>query len=594
MTEHAPFDSEYESLSAQHVSMRRILRLFSPYATSLGLITALILLSSLAGIASPFLLRAIIDEALPNRDLTLLGWLVAGLVGVTAATAIINIGQTIMSAKVGQSIMHDLRVCVYEHLQALSLRWFMQRRTGEIQSRIASDIGGLQALVTHMATEFARNLSVAAMTVVAMLLLDWRLALLSFIVVPPSIWLSHRVGVMREVVTHEQQARIADMSSTVQETLSVSGVILTRTLNRSRYLIDRFRQSSAAVAALEIRAQTTGEWQWSLIYLMLGVLPGMTLLVGGWLIGLGNTVTIGTLMALIALQEQLLWPLEGLLEGGMQARTTRALFTRIFEYLDAPIDIVEPEKSTQVPQRFPGGDVTVDRVCFSYDKDGAETLTDVSIEIRAGTYVAIVGATGSGKTTLGYALARLIDIDQGSIRFDGVAIQDLSFAQLSNTLGVVNQEPFLLNASVVDNLRFAKLDASDREIIDAARIAQIHDMIETLPLGYATMVGERGYRFSGGEKQRIALARTILRDPPILLLDEATSALDALTERAMMDAIRATPDGRTIIVIAHRLSTVRAADQIIVMDRGRVVERGTHAELLEHDGLYARLAAQSP
>ena len=582
-------EQDYSSLAARHVSLRRVLALFAPHKRLILLIGVLVLSGAAVGVASPFLLRTIIDDALPARDMGLLGWLSAGIVAVAAFTAAMNVVQTIVSTRVGQAVMHELRVRVYEHLQSLSLRWFAGQRTGEIQSRIASDIGGLEALVTHTGTELARNLGVVTTTTIAMLLLDWRLAIFSFVAVPPSLWLSRRVGAMREAVTHEQQSRIADMSSLVQETLSISGVILTRTLNRSRYLNDRFRRASSQVAALEVRSQTTGEWQWSLIYLLLGALPALTLLLGGWLMGLGAPVTIGTLVALIALQEQLLWPLEEVLETTIRIRTTRALFARVFEYLDAPADVTEPASPAALPIGFPRGAVQIEHVGFAYDGAPAPALVDVSIDIPAGTHVAIVGATGCGKTTLGYLLARLMDVDSGTIRYDGLDVRDLGFDQLSRMLGVVTQEPFLLNGSVAENMRFAKPEATMDEIIAAARVAQVHDLIQSLPDGYDTVVGERGYRFSGGEKQRLALARTILRQPAALLLDEATSALDAQTEKAMIDALDGLQSGRTVITIAHRLSTVRNADQIIVLQKGKVVERGTHGELLMRGGVYTGL-----
>ncbi|MDR6625230.1 ABC transporter ATP-binding protein [Caulobacter segnis] len=571
------------------VSLRRVLSLFDPYRRRIAAIAALITLGAAVGLTTPFLLRAIIDKALPNGDMGLLSLLVAALIGAGAISAVINATHAILSSRIGQAIMHDLRVRVYGHLQSLSLGFFTHARAGEIQSRIANDIGGLQSLVTNTAHELARNLSLVIMTAVAMVLLDWRLALFSMTVIPIVVRLSDHVGQKREAYTHRQQERMADLSSTVQETLSISGIILARTMGRNDFLVRRFTRTSADVGALEVRSSTAGEWQWQLIYLLLQALPALTLLLGGWLISRDVTITIGTLVAMIALQEQLLWPLEELLRTGLEMRTTRALFARVFDYLDRPVEIVERPGAIELPAGRMRGAVAIENVSFAYDKGGEPTLRDVSIDIPAGSHVAIVGATGSGKTTLGYLLARLYDVDQGAIRFDGVDIRDLKLVSLTQMLGVVTQEPYLLNASIADNLRFARPDATDADLAAAARAAQIAPQIEALPDGYDTVVGERGYRFSGGEKQRLALARTILRDPPILLLDEATSALDTQTEQAMSAALAALSEGRTTITIAHRLSTVRSADMIVVMQHGRVVERGTHDALMALGGAYAAL-----
>ena len=575
---------------AQRVSLRRVLALFRPYRRQIGIVVGLILLGAAAGMVSPFLLRAIIDSALPGADVTLLARLVGALVAIGGVSAAINVVHAVMSARIGQAIMHDLRVRVYAHLQSLSVGFFTKARAGEIQSRIANDIGGLEGLVANTAHELARNLSIVVMTTAAMSLLDWRLALFSLVVLPAAVLLSARVGAMREAYTHEQQKRMADLSSTVQETLSISGIILARTMGRAEFLTRRFTRTSEELGKLEVRSHTAGEWQWQLIYLMLDILPALTLLLGGWLISRDVPVTIGTLVAMIALQEQLLWPLEELLRTGVEVRTTRALFARIFDYLDRPVEIRESPAAVTLRREQIRGHVRVENVGFSYDKDSAPTLSDISFEVPPGGHVALVGTTGSGKTTLGYLLARLYDVDRGSIRFDGVDIRDLSFKSLTDILGVVTQEPYLLHASIADNLRFARPDASDADIAAAIRAAQLEGLISALPQGRDTIVGERGYRFSGGEKQRLALARTILRDPPVLLLDEATSALDTRTERAMADALATLSKGRSTITIAHRLSTVRDADMIIVLQRGRIVEQGTHDQLLAAGGAYAALA----
>lgn len=582
-------DDAYHDLAANHVSAGRILALFKPYKRQILRVVILLLFGSAVGMASPFLLRAIIDDALPKADIQLLIYLAGGLVGIAALSAGLNTLQIVMSTKIGQAIMHDLRVRLYSHLQSLSLSFFAATRSGEIQSRIASDIGGLQTLVTNTANELARNTSVVVMTAVAMFFLDWRLALFSMIAVPVSILLSDRVGKLRETITHEQQVRLGDMSAAVQESLSISGIILARTMGRGEHLTRRFTRTSEDVARLEVRSHTAGEWQWQMIYLILSILPALTLLLGGFLMNSSVPVTIGTLVAMIALQEQLLWPLEELLSIGREVRKTRALFTRVFEYLDKPVEIKETADAVTFDKSQMRGAVRVENVSFSYPESEKPTLSEISIDVPAGSSVAIVGSTGSGKTTLGYLLARLYDVEGGSIRYDGIDIRDLSFDTLADMLGVVTQEPYLLYASVAENLRFAKPDATDEELINAAKIAQIHDSLAALPEGYDTIVGDRGYRFSGGEKQRLALARTILRNPPVLLLDEATSALDTKTERAMEAALANLSKDRTTITIAHRLSTIRRADQIVVLQQGRIVERGTHEELERLNGVYAAL-----
>lgn len=579
----------YEDLASQHVSFGRVLVLFAPYRWRIAGVVMLMVLTAAIGLAGPFLLRAIIDVALPQHDLTLLVWLVLAMVAVAMIAALIGAWQVVLTSRIGQTVLHDLRVRLYSHLQSLSLRFFTGTRTGEVQSRIAGDISGLQSLVTVTASDLGRALSAVVMTAVAIVILDWRLAMFVLLIVPGTIFISNRVAQVREAATYQQQARAADLSVAVQETLSASGIILARTMGRGPHLAQRFARISGDLAKLEVKSHTAGEWQWAVIGFALAVLPALTLLMGGLLMQTDSPATVGTLVAMIALQEQLLWPFEQLLEIGRDTRKTRALFARIFEYLDTPVEITERVEPVVISREAMRGTVQLDHVRFAYADADRPAVNDVSLTIPAGSHVAIVGPTGSGKTTLGYLLARLYDVDGGAIRFDGVDLRDLSFDTLSRMLGVVTQDPYLLHASVAENLRFAQPEATDAELISAARVAQIHEHIASLPEGYDTLVGERGYRFSGGEKQRLALARTILRDPPILLLDEATSALDTRTERAMSRALDRMSKGRTTITIAHRLSTIRHADLIVVMQAGHVVEEGRHEDLLAREGLYASL-----
>ena len=571
-----------------HVDPRRILRLFRPYTGRLVVVGLLIAVSSLVGLGSPFLLRGIIDNALPHKDTGLLALLALGMIGVAVVSTVVGVYQTLLSTTIGQRIMRDLRVAVYAHLQRMSLAFFTKTRTGEVQSRIANDIGGMQAIVTSTATSIVSNATVVVGSAIAMLAMDVRLALLSFVLLPGTVWINRRVGAMRRRLTTERQHRLALMTSQVQESLSVSGVLLGRSMGRSPELTERFAGDASGLADLEVRSQMAGKWQQSTISITFAAVPAVTYWLGGLALAGGSTVSIGTLVAFTTLQSSLFNPLNALLRTGVQVQSSLALFARIFEYLDLPVDIVESPS----PVALPGvrGDVRFSGVSFAYEP-GAPTVIDVSLEVPAGSTLAVVGATGSGKTTLGYLLGRLYDADSGSITIDGVDVRDLSLAALSSTVGVVSQDPYLLHASIAENLRFARPDATDDELVRAARAARIHDLIASLPEGYDTVVGERGYRFSGGEKQRLAIARTVLRNPPVLVLDEATSALDTRTERSVQAALDELSAGRTTVTVAHRLSTVRSADRIAVLDRGRVVELGSHDELLALGGRYAELVA---
>ena len=571
-----------------HVDPRRILRLFRPYTGRLVVVGLLIAVSSLVGLGSPFLLRGIIDNALPHKDTGLLALLALGMIGVAVVSTVVGVYQTLLSTTIGQRIMRDLRVAVYAHLQRMSLAFFTKTRTGEVQSRIANDIGGMQAIVTSTATSIVSNATVVVGSAIAMLAMDVRLALLSFVLLPGTVWINRRVGAMRRRLTTERQHRLALMTSQVQESLSVSGVLLGRSMGRSPELTERFAGDASGLADLEVRSQMAGKWQQSTISITFAAVPAVTYWLGGLALAGGSTVSIGTLVAFTTLQSSLFNPLNALLRTGVQVQSSLALFARIFEYLDLPVDIVESPAPVALPEVR--GDVRFSDVSFAYEP-GAPTLIDVSLEVPAGSTLAVVGATGSGKTTLGYLLARLYDADSGSITIDGVDVRDLSLSALSSTVGVVSQDPYLLHASIAENLRFARPDATDDELVRAARAARIHDLIASLPEGYDTVVGERGYRFSGGEKQRLAIARTVLRNPPVLVLDEATSALDTRTERSVQAALDELSAGRTTVTVAHRLSTVRSADRIAVLDRGRVIELGSHDELLALGGRYAELVA---
>jgi len=570
------------------VSLRRVATLFRPYRLRLGGLLSLIFVAAGLGVISPFLLRRIIDSAYPTKNTHELTLLVAGMIALSIMSGALGVAQTWISNLVGQQVMHDLRAAVYAHLQRMSLAFFTRTRTGEVQSRIANDIGGIDNVVTSTATSIVQNVTTVVAVVVAMVLLSWELAAFTLALLPFFVWLTRRVGEERKRITSVRQGRLADISTLVEESLSVSGILLGKTMGRSPELVERFAGESRGLADLEVRARMAGRWRMASVQVSFAVMPALVYLFAGLNSASGgHAVSIGTVVAFTTLQTRVLFPIQSLLSVGVEVQTSLALFGRIFEYIDLPVDIAQaPDARALEGVR---GDVALRDVWFRYEQGAPWTLQEIAAEMPAGTRTAIVGETGSGKTTMAYLVARLYEPQRGSVEIDGVDIREVTLGSLAATVGLVSQETYLFHASIRENLRFACADASDEKIEAAARAAQIHELIASLPEGYDTMVGERGYRFSGGEKQRIAIARTILRNPPVLILDEATSALDTETERAVQVALDELARGRTTIAIAHRLSTIRDADQILVLDGGRLVERGTHEELVELGGRYAAL-----
>ncbi|MFB6639352.1 ABC transporter ATP-binding protein [Streptomyces chartreusis] len=568
--------------------VRRILRLFRPYRGRLAVVGLLVGASSLVGVATPFLLKAILDVAIPEGRTGLLSLLALGMILSAVLTSVFGVLQTLISTTVGQRVMHDLRTAVYGRLQRMSLAFFTRTRTGEVQSRIANDIGGMQATVTSTATSLVSNVTSVVATIVAMIALDWRLTVVSLLLLPVFVWISRRVGNERKKITTQRQKQMAAMAATVTESLSVSGILLGRTMGRSDSLTKAFADESEQLVDLEVRSNMAGRWRMAVITMVMAAMPAFIYWTAGVVLQVGGPqVSIGTIVAFVSLQQGLFRPAVSLLSTGVQIQTSLALFQRIFEYLDLPIDITEREEPVHLDRVK--GEVRFESVEFGYDGKSGPILDGIDVTVPAGGSLAVVGPTGAGKSTLGHLVPRLYDVTGGRVTLDGVDVRDLDFDTLARAVGVVSQETYLFHATVADNLRFAKPDATDEELHAAAKAAQIHDHIASLPDGYDTVVGERGHRFSGGEKQRLAIARTILRDPPVLILDEATSALDTRTEHAVQDAIDALSANRTTVTIAHRLSTIRGADQIVVLDAGQVAERGTHEELLERDGRYAAL-----
>ncbi|WP_342800360.1 ABC transporter ATP-binding protein [Nocardia sp. No.11] len=583
-----PDPADRAQLRESPVSVRRIAALFAPYRLRLTVLIVLIVAGSTISLVSPFLLRLVIDDALPQQNISLLLWAVGGMLAVTVLTAVLGVGQTLISTTVGQQVMHALRTDVFRHLQRQSLGFFTRTRGGEVQSRLINDVGGMQSVVTSTATAIAGNVTTVVGTSIAMAVLSWRLSLLSLVVLPPAIWLTRRVALLRRDITARRQRHLADLHGQVEEGLSVSGVLLGKTLGTGPVASAHFEQTSHDLVDLEVRSQLAGRWRMATMNIVFAAIPAVLYLAAGFPATSG-AMTIGTLVAFTTLQSALFRPLMSLLNVGVEVTSSMALFSRIFGYLDLPVEIDEPARPIDLDPRDVVGEVRFDDVSFRYDAHGPDVLDGVSLVVPPGSTLALVGETGSGKTTLASLVARLHDATGGRVSIDGVDVRDLELGTLARIVGVVSQESYLLHTTIRENLRYAAPEATDAEIERAARAAQIHELITSLPEGYDTVVGARGHRFSGGEKQRIALARTLLRDPRVLVLDEATSALDNETERAVQAAIDVVAQGRTVITIAHRLSTIRDADQIAVLDHGRVVELGDHMTLLDDAGRYARL-----
>jgi ATP-binding cassette subfamily B protein len=578
--------------------IQRIGDLFRPHRRALIVTIVLVLVGAALSVLPPLLTQQAFDRGLfppeGRPDVPVLLELVGLMLLAWFASAGLGVGQTYLTARIGNNVMGALRVRLFSHLQAMELGFFTRTKTGVIQSRLQNDVGGVAGVLSNTIQSVVGNTVTVIAALVAMLLLSWQMTIVAVILLPILVFVQRRVGQARARIATKTQESLSDMTAITQETLSVSGVLLAKAFNQQAAEVTRYRDENGRQIRLQIQLAMTGQWFFAIVNVVLSVIPAVIYLVAAWLIFQDVAVTAGTIVAFTTVQARLMWPLMGLLRVALDLQTSQALFARIFEYLDLVPAIRDADDATPVDaSRL--GEVAFEDVVFRYPDQGDDaptTLKGISFELEPGTYAAFVGPSGAGKTTVSYLLPRLHEVTAGRVLFAGEDVRRLTHASLIDAIGIVSQETYLFHATIAENLRYAKPDATDAELEAAARAANIHDTIAAFPDGYDTVVGERGYRLSGGEKQRVAIARVLLKDPAVLILDEATSSLDTVSERIVQGALDDASRGRTTLAIAHRLSTVVAADVIFVVEAGRIVERGTHPELLAAGGGYARLFAE--
>ncbi|MFB2585551.1 ABC transporter ATP-binding protein [Herbiconiux liukaitaii] len=578
--------------------LRRISGLFVPYKPALVLTAVLVLFGAALTVIPPLLTQQAFDLGLfpagGSPNIPVLLELVGLMVLIWIVSAALGVWQTYLTATVGNRVMGDLRIRLFSHLQRMELAFFTRTKTGVIQSRLQNDVGGVANVLTNTVSSVLGNTVTVIAALVAMLLLSWQLTIVAVILMPLLVSVQRRVGQVRARIAGQTQESLSDMTAITQETLSVSGILLAKSFNRQSTEVARYSAENDNQIGLQVRQQMSGQWFFAIVQIVLSIVPAVVYLAAGYLIAGGVDVTAGTIVAFTTVQARLMWPLLGLMRVGLDLQTSGALFARIFEYLDLKPAITDRADAVALPASAAAGRVSFDDVGFVYPDGEASnpTLDGVSFTIEPGQFAAFVGPSGAGKTTVSYLVPRLYEATSGRVLVDGRDVRSVTQESLIARLGIVSQETYLFHATIEENLRYAKPDATGAELADAARRANIHERIMSFPDGYRTVVGERGYRLSGGEKQRIAIARVLLKDPAVLILDEATSALDSISERVVQDALDEAASGRTTIAIAHRLSTVVDADVIFVVDQGRIVESGTHPELLALGGAYSRLYAQ--